>query len=68
VLAMARPWQASLDAHSLPAALAAAGVRLVVNLQEARWPARSACTASLVGACKASVLAGAALGGGSRAW
>lgn len=36
VLAMARPWQERLDALGLPAQLAAAGVRLIVNLQEAR--------------------------------
>jgi len=71
VLAIARPWQDSLDAHGLPAALAAAGVRLIINLQEARWPACRRLRRDrpcLVGACEASVLAVAALGGKSRAW
>ncbi|KAK9826422.1 hypothetical protein WJX81_003377 [Elliptochloris bilobata] len=34
VLAMARPWQEAVLAHGLPAALAGAGIRLIVNLQE----------------------------------
>ncbi len=36
VLAMARPWQELVEEKGLPAVFAAAGIRLIVNLQEAR--------------------------------
>lgn len=36
VLAMARPWQELVEERGLPAVFAAAGIRLIVNLQEAR--------------------------------
>ena len=33
---MARPWQELVEEKGLPAVFAAAGIRLIVNLQEAR--------------------------------